>query len=87
MTFWGMINAIVSRLLGVLEELVNTRTILAILSVGGFFFIVNKVVDRLVDPPASELFAILNLVLALAMAASAYYFGYKAGESKSSNGE
>ena len=72
--------ALLGRIVGILEELADTRTLLAVAAFGGFFFIANKVTDRLVDPPASELFAILNLVLTLPMAAAAFWFGVQIGK-------
>lgn len=68
------------RLIGILERFMDTRTLLALVAFGGFFYIANKVTDRLVNPPASELFAILNLVLGVAMAAAAYWFGFQEGK-------
>lgn len=73
-------RAFLSRLAGILENLTDTRTLLAVGAFSGFFFIANKVTDRLVDPPASELFAILNLVLTLPMAAAAFWFGVQVGK-------
>ena len=71
---------LLGRIVGILENLLDTRTLLAVAAFGGFFFIANKVTDRLVDPPAAELFTILNLVLTLPMAAAAFWFGVQIGK-------
>lgn len=71
------------RIMNVIEELIreifNTRTLLAGGGLLGFFFIANRVIDNLVDPPASELFAILNLVFGVSMIGLSYWFGVQAG--------
>jgi len=76
------------RFMDFLEEVINTRTILALIGIGGFFLVVFKVIASLSNPPASELFAILNLVFGVSMAGLAYYFGRAEGrrERDSKNG-
>ncbi len=64
-----------NRVWDAIEDVINTRALLAAFALGGFFFIANKIVDLLVNPPASELFAILNLVLNPVSFALGYYFG------------
>ena len=77
----------IGRILGMLEELLDPRALLALIAVLGFFQVVNRIIDTLTNPPASELFAILNLVFALPAAATAFWFGFKVGERRNSNNE
>jgi len=74
----------------ILENLVTTPAVLAIIVFIGFFWVAGKALALLgEEPPASELFAILDLALALASGAGAYFFGKAMGESsaKRKNGE
>ena len=68
---------LLNRFLDMVDELINTRTILAVGSLAGFFYVATRVLERLSNPPASELFTILNLVMAPVLLATGYYFGSK----------
>ena len=76
--FWKFLN----RLLDSLDDIWNTRAILGLFTVAGFYYILNKVIDKLVDPPAAELYTIVNLALALPLMAVGFYFGQKEGQKK-----
>jgi len=78
--------AVVNRLLNILEELADTRTLLALIAFLGFFFIAWQVIQRLSNPPAAELFAVLNVTLALATGAAGFWFGVQAGSGRNSSG-
>ena len=80
-------SQIVFRMIGMVDELINTRTILSVVAMVGFFYVAIRVLDALVDPPASELFAILNLTVSLPLATLAYYFGVRQREKKDSGKE
>ncbi len=68
------------RLIDIVEALLSPSSVLALLAFGGFFWIATVVVDRLQNPPASELFAVLNLTLSLAAAAGGFWFGRRSKE-------
>ncbi len=72
--------SVIARLLNVIDDIVEPRFILALLAMLGFFWIAYQVIDRLTNPPASELFTVLNLALTPVAAAVAYWFGYDQGK-------
>lgn len=62
-------------LIAIVDDLLEPRFILGLIAMLGFFWIAKQVIDGLTDPPASELFTVLNLALTPVAAAVGYFFG------------
>lgn len=63
-------------------DLVNTRTLLAVLALSGFWVVAWRVLDLLSDPDPAELFTVLNLALVPVSSALSYWFGFEQGSKK-----
>lgn len=61
----------------VLDDLIEPRFILGAMAIGGFYWTLGRVIDRLSEPPASELFAILNLAMVPVAGVIGFFFGAK----------
>ena len=78
-----MWERIINRLLDMFTDIIETRTVLALVTVVGFFMALFAVINRLDNPPAAELFAILNLALVPASSALSFWFGFEKGRQQS----
>jgi len=74
------ILSVINRLLNVLDDIIEPKFILGLIAMVGFFWVAKQVIDRLDNPPASELFTVLNLALTPVAAAVSYWFGYEKGK-------
>jgi len=73
--FWRLLH----RLVDVVDDLLRTRAVLAIGALSGFYLILWRVSGILKDPPAAELFTLVNIALVPLSSAASFYFGTQVG--------
>ena len=66
----------------VIDDLLEPKFIIGLVTYVGFFLIVWRVIGVLDSPPASELFTLVNLVLGVVLGVGGYFFGVQQGKNQ-----